>query len=642
MRNASKLSVLLPSSRSGALALALLVALFSTVPSAAFADGGSRRGGARRSPPPPPPQSQAPRQRMGPSLSAPAPRQMPASSALPRAYAPRENVAQRVRTAPQTAGGGAPVTGPFVGARPIQRSAPAASGLPAGTPWRTGSSLGRGTLPSAAALPRATLPRATLPPAGALQNPGTRTTRLPQTGPTLRPPVGTGASPTWDSRLRTRPTADPAARLAQPSTPLADPRRLQARPVTTSPQTTLRTGGVRRSGALVAPGVGGSSPALASHTGGVRYGGGSPALAAHTGGVRYGGGSRALSTHVGGVHYGGASHHHGHGHLHGGYGYGAYGYGSGYGCGSGWGWGWGGGYPYSSCGTSLVIGFWGFGGGYCEPTWVAPPAYWPSEPLGYGPAYVMPTPTYVVPAPTYVQPPEYPLAPEEAAPVWPEPNTAPSPEPGPLPEPQPEATQPEQPQGPAPGETQELQLTPEEGKALGQSLEAFRREAYDEAQNLLEPLVVAKPELGHAWMGIAHAAFAAGRTKRAAEAITKVAQLGGFPRGYKFDPAALYASPEAFRGRKDALAAQLAAQPDDSDARLVNAWLLVSLGERAAAREQLDLVLGLRPADEAAPILSLALLPPLPMPPPTQPAGPPAAPAQPPVPQPLPAPGAGR
>jgi hypothetical protein len=355
--------------------------------------------------------------------------------------------------------------------------------------------------------------------------------------------------------------------------------------------------------------------------------------------VRYGGGSPALTTHVGGVHYGGASHHHGHhhghGHLYGGYGYGPYGYGGGYGCGSGYGWGWGGGYPYG--GSSLSISFWGFGGGYCEPTWIAPPAYYyPAESLGY-------MPTYVAPAPNYLQPQDYPLAPQEAAPVWPAPNSAPpSPEPGPLPEPQ--ATQPEQPQEGAPVEGQEPQLTPEEGKALGQSLEAFRREAYDEAQNLLEPLVAAKPELGHAWMGIAHAAFAAGRTQRAAEAITKVALLGGFPRGYKFDPAALYASPEAFRGRKDALTAQLAAQPDDADARLVNAWLLVSLGERAAAREQLDLVLGLRPADEAAPILSLALLPPLPLPPPAPSAvAPPSAPpAQPPVPQPLPVPGAGR
>ena len=330
----------------------------------------------------------------------------------------------------------------------------------------------------------------------------------------------------------------------------------------------------------------------------------------------------ALSTHVGGVRYGHTSHAghypraHAHGHAHG------------YGHAHGPSWGWGSNYPYVRYSEPItVINIWGFGGGYCEPQpWIEPPpAFWPAEPLGYLPTYVGPAPTYVVPAPiylepapTFVQPPAYPNVPQDAAPVWPEPNLVPSPEPGPLPQ---------QPQDAAPVESQEPALTAEEQQALGQSLEAFRREAYEEALGLLEPLAAKKPELGHAWLGIAHAAFAAGHTQRSAQALTKAALLGGFPRGYRFDPATLYASPETFRARRDALAQRLALRPDDADARLVSAWLLVSLGERAAAREQIDALLGLRPADEAAPILALALLPPVQQPLVRQPAAPQTPPA---------------
>lgn len=145
--------------------------------------------------------------------------------------------------------------------------------------------------------------------------------------------------------------------------------------------------------------------------------------------------------------------------------------------------------------------------------------------------------------------------------------------------------------------------------AFQAAYESFRAEAFAESLAGFSALAQQDPQAGEVWLAVAHSAFAAGRFDVAARAVTQVAKLGGFPRGYEFDPALLYARPEAFPALFQGLERHLATQPQDVDARLVIAWLLTSQGRRLEAQEQIQQVLTLRPGDEAAPALALALLP---------------------------------
>jgi hypothetical protein len=292
-------------------------------------------------------------------------------------------------------------------------------------------------------------------------------------------------------------------------------------------------------------------------------------------------------------------------------------------------------------GPVLSLGLWGYGGCGCAPAYECPPAYpvGPTYPLAPG-SWVAPAPEgYLPPAPApYPAPealpqPQAPAPPLEQAPSAPAiPEVFPAPSPAPEGAPSAPETAPgaQDAQGPRP-------LSAEDEKALQQSLEEFRAGRYGAAQATLEAVVARSPDLGHAWLGIAHAAFASGRTTRASEALTQAALLGAFPRGYRFDPRALYAEAAEFDSRKQALEEHVRAKPADTDARLVLAWLRVSLGEREQARADLDAVLGQRPADAAAPLLSHALLPPAPeaeqQAPQAAPPPPGALPAQPPVPE---------
>jgi hypothetical protein len=286
------------------------------------------------------------------------------------------------------------------------------------------------------------------------------------------------------------------------------------------------------------------------------------------------------------------------------------------------------GYPYGYAGPR----YYGVGRGYYGPSWYAPPVYvQPSLSVtfwGYGGCGCAP---YYEPAPVYAPVPVWHVEPAppvviEAPPQGyvapaPDPYQAPAPQPPvveeALPEqapgfPPPSPAAPEAPADPVPAEEGQHTLSPEDEQALRQSLDDFRAGRYGAAQATLEAVAARTPQLGHAWLGIAHAAFAMDRYGRASEALTQAAKLGAFPRGYAFDPRALYAKPDDFLGRKQALERHVTAAPQDANARLVLAWLRVSLGERDLARADLDAVLALRPTDEAAPLLSLALLPALP------------------------------
>ncbi|MDA1194563.1 MAG: tetratricopeptide repeat protein, partial [Planctomycetota bacterium] len=158
------------------------------------------------------------------------------------------------------------------------------------------------------------------------------------------------------------------------------------------------------------------------------------------------------------------------------------------------------------------------------------------------------------------------------------------------------------------------------------SVNAFLGGDYAGALKRLDNVVRDEPDNGEAWLAVMHANFALGRYGPAGLALAKAGELQAFPRGYQFDPRPLYARQQ---GSYDtyvlALAHHIAANPQDADARLVRAYLHVASGERAEARAAIDGVLEVRPADETAPLLALALLPPPPPPVKGGPVAPPAA-----------------
>lgn len=319
-------------------------------------------------------------------------------------------------------------------------------------------------------------------------------------------------------------------------------------------------------------------------------------LPTHTGGVHYGGaGSSAPASgapFVGGVPPQGGQHHGG---SHPTRPYPAWGFAP---------------QPWPMQPAYPVINVFGYGdpSGHC----CCPPApSWP-EPA---PVLVVPEP-YPVPEPYYVPAP-YPVFVESPAPaptVWPEPvpaPPAPSYEAPGFPEPAP-AAEPLTPQAPAPDPV--TSATPEaadaaRAAAFRVAFEAFRRAEYEGALTGFLALTQNDPKFGEAWMAVAHAALALSRYDVSAQAVAKAAALGGFPRGYRFDPAPLYPDPQDFAGFLAALERQVAQQPEDADARLTLGWLYASLGRRALAQDQIQQVLTLRPGDPAAPVLALALLP---------------------------------
>ncbi len=137
---------------------------------------------------------------------------------------------------------------------------------------------------------------------------------------------------------------------------------------------------------------------------------------------------------------------------------------------------------------------------------------------------------------------------------------------------------------------------------------------YQQTLERLDRVLTAEPDNGEAWLAAMHANFALGRYGRAGNALAKAAELDAFPRGYRFDPRPLYQQTGNYERAVKALDAHIAKNPQDADALLVRAYLHVALGERKEAQDLLQTVLELRPADETAPALALALLPPPPPP----------------------------
>ena len=147
------------------------------------------------------------------------------------------------------------------------------------------------------------------------------------------------------------------------------------------------------------------------------------------------------------------------------------------------------------------------------------------------------------------------------------------------------------------------------------AVQAFLGGRYQEALTRLDRVIAAEPDNGEAWLAVMHANFALGRYGPAGLALAEAAAFDAFPRGYRFDVRPLYAQQDGSYDRYvQALGAHLVRTPRDADALLLRAYLHLAQGERGPARQALDMVLEVRPADETAPRLAMALLPPPPPP----------------------------
>jgi tetratricopeptide (TPR) repeat protein len=166
---------------------------------------------------------------------------------------------------------------------------------------------------------------------------------------------------------------------------------------------------------------------------------------------------------------------------------------------------------------------------------------------------------------------------------------------------------------PAAEEEPEEALPDPPGKADFQAgVEAFQAGHFEQALEHFRTGAEADETNGEAWMAVAQAAFATGDYAQAAEGLAKAGELGGFPRGYRFDPRPVYPDAKDFEKAVARLDKHLTKHADDADAHLVRAYIHVALGEKTEARQEIERVLELQPADETAPLLNEALLPALP------------------------------
>ena len=453
---------------------------------------------------------------------------------------------------------------------------------------RTWSSARNGSTPPSSAT-RST--RSAFTPQGATQRTrtGTVASSNGDTRTALRSRFGNQATATRPTTTRTLSSSNPATRSTASRGTISTRARTvgtrNARSFGGAAQAsgsrgsaTRGTSGFRGATATAGRARGGSTATRGrSGRGEVRVGssrGGPAYAAARRGSVRYSG-------HGG---YTGYRHHGGHG------------YGYGYGYGPRWCRPWGGGfywgYPCGGWGWGVGIGI-GVGLGYTMAYWDpwyydCYGSYWVNgaPPFGFGTVSYGPTyNTYIVedgsgdpvalPAGPQVQP--------QGAADQPAPADAPNPEVD------------------APGYAE-----------FGLGVEAFLDGDYPGALQQFRVAVQADEENGEAWMAVAQSAFAVGAFDESAEAITRAAELGAFPRGYRYDPSPMY----PVEGRFDKLLSRLETfreqHPENADAHLVAAYLHVALGHKDEADAAITSVLQLRPEDEAAPALTMALLPPVP------------------------------
>ena len=143
-------------------------------------------------------------------------------------------------------------------------------------------------------------------------------------------------------------------------------------------------------------------------------------------------------------------------------------------------------------------------------------------------------------------------------------------------------------------------------------IEAFRAGDFEDALNRFTAAAEVEETNGEAWMATAHAGFAAGDYEAAAKGLAEAGALGGFPRGYRFDPKPAYPDEKTFDKLFAKLEKHATKEEADADAHLLLAYFHVAMGEREKANAEILAVLELRPEDETAPLLSTAMLPAVP------------------------------
>jgi len=141
-------------------------------------------------------------------------------------------------------------------------------------------------------------------------------------------------------------------------------------------------------------------------------------------------------------------------------------------------------------------------------------------------------------------------------------------------------------------------------------LDDFLVGKFDDARKRFNKVLADEPENGEAWLAWLHIGFALGRFGDAANGLAHAAELGAFPRGYRFDPAPLYPDVKAFEKAFDLLEQRIKDDPRDMEARLVMTYFQLSAGDKVAAYANIERILLVRPKDPTAPILAMALLPP--------------------------------
>lgn len=129
---------------------------------------------------------------------------------------------------------------------------------------------------------------------------------------------------------------------------------------------------------------------------------------------------------------------------------------------------------------------------------------------------------------------------------------------------------------------------------------AFRRNMLEEASKQYRTAAEQKPNEPAAHIALSHAQFAMGRYGEAALSLRKAFALDTGWLDVSLERRKLYADPEGFSRRLEALQQHTEAHPDDDDARFVLAYALKCGGDNPGSVAQLDAVLKRNPDDGAA------------------------------------------
>jgi hypothetical protein len=145
-------------------------------------------------------------------------------------------------------------------------------------------------------------------------------------------------------------------------------------------------------------------------------------------------------------------------------------------------------------------------------------------------------------------------------------------------------------------------------------VEAFLASDYRKALTHFRVVTQLEPGNGEGWLARMHGAFVLARYDEAAKSLREAAELGAFPRGYRFDPRPMYSGKGTFERALLSLEEHARNNPAEIDAHVLLAYFHVALGNAERAQTEIAIVNSMRPSDPTATILTVAMLPPAPPP----------------------------